>query len=97
MELYTMYSPQNRVIVKEELEQENKTVGGIIISPTATDVDNLAKLGVVVVDAVGVVNDEKTGFKKGQKVFYGKFSGVRFNKDGEKYTSLAFSDIVAVV
>ena len=91
-----MYSPENRVIVKE-IEQENKTVGGVIISPTTTDVDNLAKLGEVVVDSVGVVNDEKTGFKKGQKVYYGKFSGVRFNKNGERYTSLAFSDIVAVV
>ena len=90
-----MYSPQNRVIVKE-LEQENTTVGGIIISPTITDVDNLAKLGVVAVDAVGIVNDEKTGFKKGQRLFYGKFSGVRFNKDGEKYTSLSFSEIVAI-
>ena len=89
-----MYSPQNRVIIRE-LEQDNKTVGGIIISPNTSDVDNLAKLGVVVVDAVGIVNDEKTGFKKGQKVYYGKFSGVRFNKDGEKYTSLAFSEIVA--
>ena len=91
-----MYSPHNRVIVKE-VEQENKTVGGIIISPTTADVDNLAKLGEVIVDAVGVVNDEKTGFKKGQRLFYSKFSGVRFNKDGEKYTSLAFSDIVAVI
>ena len=42
-----MYSPQNRVIVKELL-QENKTVGGVIISPTTADVDNLAKLGVEV-------------------------------------------------
>ena len=90
-----MYSPQNRVIVKE-LEQENTTVGGIIISPTITDVDNLAKLGEVVVDAVGVINDEKTGFKKGQRLFYSKFSGVRFNKDGEKYTSLSFNDIIAI-
>ena len=90
-----MYSPQNRVIIRE-LEQDNKTVGGIIISPNTSDVDNLAKLGVVVVDAVGIVNDEKTGFKKGQKVYYGKFSGVRFNKDGEKYTSLAFSEIIAI-
>ena len=89
-----MYSPKNRVIVKE-IEQENKTVGGIIISPNSTDVDNLAKLGEVMEDAVGVVNDEKTGFKKGQRLFYSKFSGVRFNKDGEKYTSLAFSEIVA--
>ena len=90
-----IYSPQNRIIVKE-LEQDNVTLGGVIISPTTADVDNLAKLGVVAVDAVGIVNDEKTGFKKGQRLFYSKFSGVRFNKDGEKYTSLSFSDIVAV-
>ena len=91
-----MYSPKNRLIVKE-IEQENKTVGGIIISPNSTDVDNLAKLGEVVVDAVGVINDEKTGFKKGQKVYYSKFNGVKFIKDGEKYTSLSFSDIVAIL
>ena len=90
-----IYSPYNRVITKE-IEQENKTVGGIIISPNSTDVDNLAKLGEVMYDAVGVVNDEKTGFKKGQKVYYSKFSGVRFNKDGEKYTSLSFSEIIAI-
>ncbi len=90
-----MYSPQNRIIVKE-LEQENKTVGGIVLASITSDVDNLAKLGEIVVDAVGVVNDEKTGFKKGQKVYYSKFSGVRFNKDGEKYTSLSFSEIIAI-
>ena len=90
-----MYSPQNRLIVKE-LEQDNVTLGGVIISPTTADVDNLAKLGEVMYDAVGVVNDEKTGFKKGQKVYYRKFNGVKFVKDGEKYTSLSFSDIVAV-
>ena len=90
-----MYSPQNRIIVKE-LEQDNVTLGGVIMSPTITDVDNLAKLGEVAVDAVGVVNDEKTGFKKGQRLFYSKFSGVRFNKDGEKYTSLSFSEIIAI-
>ena len=90
-----MYSPKNRLIVKE-IEQENKTVGGVVLVPTMSDVDNLAKLGEVLEDAVGVVNDEKTGFRKGQKVYYSKFSGVRFNKDGEKYTSLAFSEIVAI-
>ena len=90
-----MYSPQNRIIVKE-LEQDNVTLGGVVLVPTMSDVDNLAKLGVVIVDAVGVVNDEKTGFRKGQRLFYSKFSGVRFNKDGEKYTSLSFSDIIAI-
>ena len=90
-----MYSPHNRVITKE-IEQDNVTLGGVIISPTTADVDNLAKLGEVMEDAVGVVNDEKTGFKKGQKLYYSKFSGVKFVKDSEKYTSLSFSDIVAV-
>ena len=90
-----MYSPQNRVIVKE-IEQDDVTLGGIVLAPTVSDVDNLAKLGEVMEDAVGVVNDEKTGFKKGQRLFYSKFSGVRFNKDGEKYTSLSFSEIIAI-
>ena len=91
-----IYSPYNRVIVKE-IEQENKTVGGVIISPNSTDVDNIAKLGEVIVDAFVSVDCNTVKIPKGQRLFYSKFSGVRFNKDGEKYTSLAFSDIVAAV
>ena len=91
-----MYSPQNRVIVKE-IEQENKTVGGIIISPNSTDVDNLAKLGEVMCDAFVNIDGNTVKIPKGQRLFYSKFNGVKFVKDGEKYTSLAFSDIVAVV
>ena len=90
-----MYSPHNRVIVKE-LEQENKTASGIIISPNSTDVDNLAKLGQIVVDSFVNIDGNTVKIQKGQRLFYSKFSGVRFNKDGEKYTSLAFSDIVAI-
>ena len=90
-----MYSPKNRLIVKE-IEQENKTVGGVIISPNSTDVDNLAKLGEVIVDAFVNIDGNTVKIPKGQRLLYSKFSGVRFNKDGEKYTSLAFSDIVAI-
>ena len=91
-----MYSPQNRVIVKELL-QENKTVGGIVLASIASDVDNLAKLGEVVVDSFVNIDGNTVKIPKGQRLFYSKFNGVRFNKDGEKYTSLTFSDIVAVV
>ena len=90
-----MYSPQNRLIVKE-IEQENKTASGIIISPNTTDVDNLAKLGEVMYDAFVSVDCNTVKIPKGQKVYYSKFSGVKFVKDSEKYTSLSFSDIVAV-
>ena len=91
-----MYSPYNRVITKE-IEQENKTVGGIVLASITSDVDNLAKLGEVVVDSFVNIDGNTVKIPKGQKLYYSKFSGVRFNKDGEKYTSLAFSDIVAVV
>ena len=90
-----MYSPQNRIIVKELL-QDNVTLGGIVLASNSTDVDNLAKLGEVVVDAFVNIDGNTVKIPKGQRLFYSKFSGVRFNKDGEKYTSLAFSDIVAV-
>ena len=90
-----MYSPQNRIIVKE-LEQENKTVGGIIISPITADVDNLAKLGQIVVDSFVNIDGNTVKIQKGQRLFYSKFSGVKFIKDGEKYTSLSFSEIIAI-
>ena len=88
-------APNGRLLVKE-VEQENKTSGGIIISPNTTDVDNLAKLGEVVVDAFVNIDGNTVKIPKGQKVYYSKFSGVRFNKDGEKYTSLSFIEIVAI-
>ena len=91
-----MYSPHNRVITKE-IEQENKTVGGIVLASITSDVDNLAKLGEVVVDSFVNIDGNTVKIPKGQRLFYSKFGGVRFNKDGEKYTSLSFSDIVAVV
>ena len=89
-----LYSPQNRIIVKE-LEQDNVTLGGIVLASITTDVDNLAKLGELVVDAFVNIDGNTVKIPKGQRLFYSKFSGVRFNKDGEKYTSLAFSEIVA--
>ena len=90
-----LYSPQNRIIVKE-LEQDNVTLGGVVLVPTMSDVDNLAKLGQIVVDAFVNIDGNTVKIPKGQRLFYSKFSGVRFNKDGEKYTSLAFSEIVAI-
>ena len=90
-----MYSPHNRVIIKE-IEQENKTVGGIIISPITADVDNLAKLGEVMCDAFVNIDGNTVKIPKGQRLFYSKFNGVKFVKDSEKYTSLSFSDIIAI-
>ena len=64
-----MYSPQNRVIVKE-IEQENVTLGGIVLASNSTDVDNLAKLGEVVVDAFVNIDGNTVKIPKGQRLFY---------------------------
>ena len=53
-------------------------------------------LGEVAVDAFVNIDCNAVKIPKGQRLFYSKFSGVRFNKDGEKYTSLAFSEVVAI-
>ena len=90
-----MYSPHNRVITKE-IEQDNVTLGGVVLASITTDVDNLAKLGEVMYDAFVNIDGNTVKIPKGQKLYYSKFSGVKFVKDGEKYTSLSFSDIVAV-
>lgn len=90
-----MYSPYNRVITKE-IEQENVTLGGIVLAPTVSDVDNLAKLGEVAVDAFVNIDGNTVKIPKGQRVYYSKFNGVKFVKDSEKYTSLSFSDIIAI-
>ena len=90
-----MYSPQNRIIVKELL-QDNVTLGGVIISPTTADVDNLAKLGEVMCDSFVNIDGNTVKIPKGQRVYYSKFNGVKFVKDSEKYTSLSFSDIIAI-
>ena len=90
-----MYSPQNRIIVKE-LEQDNVTLGGIVLASTVSDVDNLAKLGEVMCDAFVNIDGNTVKITKGQRLFYSKFNGVKFVKDSEKYTSLSFSDIIAI-
>ena len=90
-----IYSPHNRIIVKE-LEQDNVTLGGIVLASTVSDVDNLAKLGEVVVDAFVNIDGNTVKIPKGQRLFYSKFNGVKFVKDSEKYTSLSFSDIIAI-
>ena len=90
-----MYSPKNRLIVKE-IEQDNVTLGGVVLVPTMSDVDNLAKLGEVMYDAFVNIDGNTVKIPKGQRLFYSKFSGVKFIKDSVKYTSLAFSEIVAI-
>ena len=87
-------APNGRLLVKE-LEQDNKTSGGVLLAANTTDVENKAKFGVVVEDAHVVIDSKTSLIKKGASVYFNKFAGSVVHFNSEKYISLGFQDIVA--
>lgn len=90
-----LYAPHGRILVKE-IEQENKTSGGILLSANTTDVENKTRYGVVVVDAEVTVDNTTLKISKDTKLYFGKFAGAVVYFDGEKYISISYADIAAV-
>ena len=82
----------NRVVIKK-LEAEEKTQGGIILTNAAKEKPQTAE-----VVAVGPgTKDEAMEVKVGDKVVFAKFAGTEIKYDGEEYTIMNQSDILAVV
>ena len=87
----------DRVLVKQS-EAEEKTAGGIVLPDTAKE---KPQRGSVVAVGVGKLLDSgvrsKMTLKKGDEVFYGKYSGTEIKIDGEEYVILKESDVLAVI
>lgn len=83
---------EDRVVVKIQAAQEEKTIGGIIIPDTAKEKPQMAE-----VIAVGTDEDLIETIKVGDVVLYGKYSGTEVEIDGEKLLILSKSDILAIV
>ncbi|MCR5635941.1 MAG: co-chaperone GroES [Clostridiales bacterium] len=86
----------DRVVLKAE-EAEEKTSGGIFLSSGSQEKPQFSV--VVAVGPGGVVDGKevKMYVKEGDKVITGKFSGTEVKLDGEEYTIVRQSDILAVV
>ncbi len=86
----------DRVVLKQ-LEAEEKTKSGIILTSSAQEKPQEAE--VIAVGPGGVVDGKevKMEVKKGQKVIYSKYSGTEVKLDEEKYIIVKQSDILAVV
>ena len=86
----------DRVVLKRE-EAEEKTKGGIILTSAAQEKPEIYE--VIVVGPGGVVdgNEVKMEVKAGDKVIAGKYTGTNVKLDGEEYTIVRQSDILAVV
>ena len=86
----------DRVLIKR-LEAEEKTKGGIILTTAAQEKPEVYE--VLVVGPGGIVdgNEVKMEVKAGDKVIMGKYTGTTVKLDGEEYTIVRQSDILAIV
>ena len=86
----------DRVVVKL-VEAEEKTKTGILLTAAAQEKPQVAE--VVAVGPGGIVDGKevKMFVKVGDKVVAAKYSGTEIKIDGEEYTILRQSDILAIV
>ena len=92
----TLKPLSDRVIVKL-LEAEETTKGGIILAAAAKEKPQIAQI--VAVGPGGLVDGKEVEMtvSVGQKVITSKYSGTEVKCDGEEYTIVRQSDILAIV
>ena len=86
----------DRVVIKM-MEAEEKTKSGLILTGSAKEKPEVALI--VEVGPGGLVDGKevKMTVKKGQKVITSKYSGTEVKIDGQEYTIVRQSDILAIV
>ena len=86
----------DRVVIKM-VEAEEKTKSGIVLPGSAKEQPQMAE--VVEVGTGGVVDGKeiKMELKVGDKVLFSKYAGTEVKLDGQEFTILRQSDILAVV
>ena len=92
----TMKPLGDRVVIKN-LEAEETTRGGIILTNSAKEKPVMAE--VVAVGPGGNVDGKEITMQVsvGQKVIYSKYAGTEIKLDGAEYIILRQSDLLAVV
>lgn len=86
----------DRVVIKS-LEVEETTKGGIVLPGSAKEKPQIVE--VVAVGPGGMVDGNKVEMevKVGDKVLISKYAGTEVKVDGEEYTIVKQSDILAIV
>jgi len=90
--------PINEKVLLKRLEAEERTRGGIVLPDTAKEKPQKGK---VIAVGPGKLLDSgergKMSLKKGDEVFYGKYSGTEIKIDGDEYVLIRESDVLAVI
>ena len=86
----------DRVVIKN-LEAEETTKGGLLLTSAAKEKPQMAE--VLAVGPGGNVDGKEITMqvKEGQKVIYSKYAGTEVKMDGEEYIIVRQNDILAVV
>lgn len=86
----------DRVVVKMQ-EAEETTKSGIILAGSAKEKPTIAEI--ISVGPGGIVDGEKVEMylKAGDKVLLSKYAGTEIKLDGQEYTILRQSDVLAIV
>ena len=86
----------DRVVLKQ-LEAEETTKSGIILTGTAQEKPQEAEI--IAVGPGGMVDGKEVVMqvKEGQKVIYSKYAGTEVKLEGEEYIIVRQNDILAVV
>lgn len=83
----------DRVVIKK-IEAEETTKSGIVLPGSAKEKPQMAE---VIAIGPDVNRDDKVVLNVGDKVIFSKYSGNEVKLDGEEYTILNLSDILAVI
>lgn len=86
----------DRVVIKK-VEPEEKTKSGIVLPGSAKEQPQMAE--VLEVGPGGMVEGKEVTMelKKGDRVIFSKYAGTEVKFDGEEYTILKQSEILAIV
>ena len=86
----------DRVVIKN-LEMEDSTKGGILLTSAAKEKPQMAE--VIAVGPGGMVDGKEIvmNVKPGQKVIYSKYAGTEVKLDGQEIIIVRQSDILATV
>lgn len=89
--------PLNDRVVLKQLEAEETTAGGIIL--TTKEQEKPQEAEVIAVGPGAKVDGElvPVSVKVGEKVVYSKYAGMEIKNNGETYIIVKDSDILAVV
>ncbi len=92
----TMKPLGDRVVIKN-MEAEETTKGGIILTTAAKEKPQMAE--VIAVGPGGNVDGKeiKMQVKVGEKVIYSKYAGTEVKMDGEEFIIVKQGDILAIV